>query len=167
MRKLDIQKEKIIIASDHGGFRLKEKIRSFLEKKGYQVKDAGCFNRESCDYPMYAYAAAKEVSLRNFSKGILICKSGIGNSIVANKLPRVRAALCYNLKAAKLSRKHNDANVLVLGDLFVKEAMAKRIVGLWLKTEFEGGRHLRRVEQIRDIEDKTNELFKKNRPANI
>jgi len=167
MRKLDIQKEKIIIASDHGGFRLKEKIRSFLEKKGYQVKDAGCFNQESCDYPAYAYAAAKEVSSGNFSKGILICKSGIGNSIVANKLPRVRAALCYNLKAAKLSRKHNDANVLVLGDLFVKEAMAKRIVGLWLKTEFEGGRHLRRVEQIRDIEDKTNELFKKNRPANI
>ncbi len=167
MRKLDIQKEKIIIASDHGGFRLKEKIRSFLEKKGYQVKDAGCFNRESCDYPAYAYAAAKEVSSGNFSKGILICKSGIGNSIVANKLPRVRAALCYNLKAAKLSRKHNDANVLVLGDLFVKESMAKRIAGLWLKTEFEGGRHLRRVKQIRDIEDKANELFKKNRPANI
>ena len=86
---------------------------------------------------------------------------------MANKLPRVRAALCYNLKAAKLSRKHNDANVLVLGDLFVKETMAKRIVSLWLKTEFEGGRHLRRVEQIRDIEDKTNELFKKDRPANI
>lgn len=167
MRKLDIQKEKIIIASDHGGFRLKEKIRSFLEKKGYQVKDVGCFNQESCDYPVYAYKAAKEVSLRNFSKGILICKSGIGNSMVANKLPRVRAALCYNLRAAKLSRKHNDANVLVLGSLFVNEALAKRMTSLWLKTEFEGGRHLRRVEQIKKIEDKTNELFKKNRSANI
>lgn len=167
MPKQSTQKEKVIIASDHGGFRLKEKIRSFLERKGYQVKDAGCFNQESCDYPEYAYAAAKEVSLGNSSKGILICKSGIGNSIVANKLPRVRAALCYNLKAAKLSRKHNDANVLVLGDLFVKEAMAKRIAALWLKTEFEGGRHLRRVKQIGDIEDKTNELFKKNRSADI
>lgn len=157
----------VVIGSDHGGFRLKEKIKKFLGDKGYQVKDVGCFNQESCDYPVYAYEAAKEVSLRNFSKGILICKSGIGNSMVANKLPGVRAALCYNLKAAKLSRMHNDANVLVLGALFVNEAMAKRMVSLWLKTEFEGGRHLRRVEQIKKIEDKTNELFKKNRPADI
>ena len=149
----------VVIGSDHGGFRLKEKIKKFLGDKGYQVKDVGCFNRESCDYPVYAYEAAKEVSLRNFSKGILVCKSGIGNSIVANKLPRVRAALCYNLKAAKLSRKHNDANVLVLGDLFVKEAMAKRIVGLWLKTKFEGGRHLRRVKQIKKIEDEVNQDY--------
>lgn len=144
----------VVIGSDHGGFRLKEKIKKFLGDKGYQVKDVGCFNRESCDYPLYAYEAAKEVSLGNFSKGILICKSGIGNSMVANKLPRVRAALCYNLKAAKLSRQHNDANVLVLGALFVNEALAKRMTSLWLKTEFEGGRHLRRTEQIKKIEDK-------------
>ena len=157
----------VVIGSDHGGFRLKEKIKKFLGDKGYQVKDVGCFNQESCDYPVYAYEAAKEVSLRNFSKGILVCKSGIGNSIVANKLPRVRAALCYNLKAARLSRQHNDANVLVLGDLFVNEAMAKRIVSLWLKTEFEGGRHSRRVEQIKKIEDEIYELFRKNRSANI
>src|SRR3989339_2034460 len=159
--------ENIAIGSDHGGFSLKEKLKAYLEKKGYAVKDAGCFSEESCDYPAYAYAVAKEVSSGRCSKGILICKSGIGNSIVANKVKGERAALCYNLKEARLSRQHNDANVLVLGDLFVNEAMAKRIVSLWLKTEFEGGRHLRRVKQIGHIEDKANELFRKNRPANI
>ena len=167
VRCQDVRIKKIVIGSDHGGFRLKEKLKAFLEKKGYCLKDVGCFNRESCDYPEYAYEVARLVSAGRFPRGILICKSGIGNSIAANKLKGVRAALCYNLKAAKLSRKHNDANVLVLGDLFVKEAMAKRIAGLWLQTEFEGGRHLKRVKQIGDIEDKTNELFKKNRSADI
>jgi len=142
----------VVIGSDHGGFRLKEKIKKFLSDKDYQVKDVGCFNQESCDYPAYAYEAAKEVSLRNFSKGILICKSGIGNSIVANKLPRVRAALCYNVKAARLSREHNDSNVLVLGSVFVNAKLAKNIIGVWMKTEFQGGRHRRRLNQIRQIE---------------
>lgn len=156
-------KEKIIIGSDHGGYRLKEKIKAFLESKGYRVKDVGCFNREPCDYPEYAYQVAHLVSSGNSSRGVLICKSGIGNSIVANKLPGVRAALCYNLKAAKLSRRHNDANILILGALFVKEALAKRIVSLWLKTEFEGGRHLRRVKEIKKIEDDIkDELSKKD-----
>jgi len=146
--------EKIIIGSDHGGFALKEKLKKFLEKSGYALKDAGCFSGESCDYPVYAYEVARGVSAGKFSRGILICKSGIGNSIVANKLSRVRAVLCYNLKAAKLSRLHNDANVLVLGALFVREPLAKRIVKVWLETEFEGGRHLRRVKQIIEIERK-------------
>ncbi len=144
----------IIIGSDHGGFALKEKLKIFLEKKGYKVKDAGCANQESCDYPEFAYAVAKEVSKGEFSRGILICKSGIGNSIAANKVKGVRAALCYNLKAAKLSRLHNDANLLVLGSIFVKEVLAKRMVSLWLATEFEGGRHLRRLKQIEDIENR-------------
>lgn len=143
---------KIVIGSDHGGFTLKEKIKKFLEKSGYKVKDIGCFNEESCDYPLYAYEVAAGVSSGKYSRGILICKSGIGNSIAANKLPGVRAALCYNLTAAKLSRQHNDANVLVLGALFTQEAMAKRIAGVWLKAQFEGGRHLRRLKQIRRIE---------------
>lgn len=147
-----VRVKRIVIGSDHGGFRLKEKLKDFLEKEGYQVKDTGCLNRESCDYPEYAYQVARLVSSGRFSRGILICKSGIGNSIVANKLKGVRAALCYNLKAAKLSRRHNDANILVLGALFVKEALAKRMTNLWLKTEFEGGRHLRRVRQIGKIE---------------
>lgn len=146
-------KEKhIAIGSDHGGFFLKEKLRVYLKKKGYTVKDAGCFNQESCDYPTYAYAVAKEVSSGRCSKGILICKSGIGNSIAANKVKGVRAALCYNLKAACLSREHNDANLLVLGSLFVTETLAKRMVTLWLNTKFEGGRHLRRLRKIQEIE---------------
>ena len=149
--------KKIIIGSDHGGFWLKEKLKAFLERRGYKVKDAGCFSRESCDYPQFAYEVARQVSSGRFKKGILVCKSGIGNSIVANKVAGIRAALCYNLRAAKLSRLHNDANLLVLGALFVKEPLAKRIASLWLKTGFAGGRHLRRVKQIRKIEEDINE----------
>src|SRR3989338_4105092 len=157
VRCQDVRIKKIVIGSDHGGFRLKEKLKAFLEKKGYCLKDVGCFNRESCDYPEYAYEVASLVSAGKFSRGILICKSGIGNSIAANKLKGVRAALCYNLRAAKLSRRHNDANLLVLCALFVKQPLARRMVSIWLSTAFEGGRHLRRVRQIRKIED---ELFR-------
>ena len=143
----------IPIASDHGGFALKEKIKQFLTKKGFLVKDYGAYSEESCDYPKLAYSLARDISRGKYDKGILICKSGIGNSIVANKLPEVRAALCYNAKAAKLSREHNDSNILVLGSLFVNEVFAKKIVGVWLKTEFAGGRHQRRLNQIRKIEE--------------
>jgi ribose 5-phosphate isomerase B len=144
--------EKIIIGSDHGGFDLKEKLKIFLEKKGLKVKDVGPYSAERCDYPEYAYAVAKEVSTGKFKRGILICKTGIGNSIVANKLPRVRAALCYNVKAAKLSRQHNDSNILVLGSVFVNEKLARKIVSAWLVEPFAGGRHKRRINQIRKIE---------------
>ncbi len=140
------------IASDHGGFALKEKIKKFLTKRGFLVKDYGTYSESSCDYPKFAYSLAKDVSRGKYDKGILICKSGIGNSIVANKLPKVRAALCYNIKAAKLSREHNNSNVLVLGSLFVNETLAKKIVNIWLKTEFAGGRHQRRLDQIGKIE---------------
>ncbi len=142
----------IVIGSDHGGFALKSALVKYMQKNlGLRVKDMGTFTEESCDYPQYAYAVARAVSAGKFSRGILICKSGIGNSIVANKLPRVRAALCYNETAAELSRLHNDSNVLVLGSRFVDEALAKKIVKVWLATKFEGGRHRRRVGQIRDI----------------
>jgi ribose 5-phosphate isomerase B len=144
--------EKIIIGSDHGGFALKEKLKVFLEKKGLKVKDVGPYSAERCDYPEYAYAVAKEVSSGKFKRGILICKTGIGNSIVANKLPRVRAALCYNVKAAKLSRQHNDSNILVLGSVFVNEKLARKITSVWLTEPFAGGRHKRRINQIRKIE---------------
>lgn len=144
--------ERIIIGSDHGGFALKEVIKVFLEKKGFKVKDVGPYSAERCDYPEYAYAAAKEVSTGKFRRGILICKTGIGNSIVANKLPRVRAALCYNVKAAVLSRQHNDSNMLVLGSIFVDEKLARRIVNSWLLELFCGGRHKRRINQIRKLE---------------
>ncbi len=145
--------KRIIIGSDHAGFKLKEKIKSYLEKKGYSVKDAGAYSQERCDYPGFAYSVALEVSKGKYKQGVLICKSGIGNSIVANRLPRVRAALCYNVKAAKLSRQHNDSNILVMGSGFVNEGLARRILNNWLNTEFEGGRHKRRLDLIKGIEE--------------
>ena len=144
----------ILIASDHGGFALKEKLKLFLNKKGFKIKDLGPFSDERCDYPEFAYSLASKISKGEFKRGILICKSGIGNSIVANRLVGVRAALCYNLKAAKLSRMHNDSNVLALGSVFTGPDLAKRIIGVWLNTKFEGGRHKKRLAQIREIERK-------------
>jgi len=146
--------KRIAIASDHAGFTLKEKIKPYLQSKKLGIEDLGTCSKERCDYPGFAYALAKKVSDGRVKRGILICKSGIGNSIVANKLPRVRAALCYNVLAARLSREHNDSNVLVLGSAFVNLKLAKKIIGIWLKTEFQGGRHKRRVDQIRKIERK-------------
>ena len=142
----------IAIASDHGGFVLKEKIKTYLDKRGFQIKDLGTHSSLPCDYPDYSYALAAGISAGKYKKGILICKTGIGNTIVANRLPGVRAALCYNLKAVRLSRQHNDSNVLVLGSLFVKEGLAKKMVAAWLATKFEAGRHLRRLDKIKNIE---------------
>ncbi|MDD4909753.1 MAG: ribose 5-phosphate isomerase B [Candidatus Omnitrophica bacterium] len=145
---------KIVIGADHGGFKLKEELLRFLKKKGIEVSDFGTYSEESCDYPEISYRVARAVSKKQYNRGILICKSGIGNSIVANKVRGVRAALAYNLKAAEFSRRHNDANVLVLGASFVTGDTAKKIVDAWLNTEFEGGRHSRRVRQISAIEKK-------------
>lgn len=142
----------ILIASDHAGFNLKEKIKIYLKKCGFSVKDFGTFCQESCDYPDFVYPLAKSISQGKHKRGILICKTGIGNSIAANKFPGVRAALCYNSKAALLSREHNDSNVLVLGSAFVNTALAKKIVSLWVKTKFLGGRHSRRLNKIKNIE---------------
>lgn len=144
--------KRIALGCDHGGFELKEKVSVFLKNAGYDVLDFGTFSQKPMDYPDTAYKAALAVSRRKAESGILICKSGIGNSIVANKVKGVRAALCYNMKAAKLSRQHNDANVLVLGSLFVKEEKAKKMIAAWLETSFEGGRHLRRIKKIERIE---------------
>ncbi|MCK9572059.1 MAG: ribose 5-phosphate isomerase B [Candidatus Omnitrophica bacterium] len=146
--------KELLIASDHAGFILKKKLSAFLKSKGILVRDLGTYNKERCDYPQYAYKLAKLISDGKNKLGILACKSGIGDSIVANRLPGVRAALCYNLKAAKLSRQHNDSNVLVLGAAFVKMELVKKIVLLWLKTDFAGGRHRRRLNQIKAIEKK-------------
>ncbi len=143
---------KIIIGADHGGFRLKEQITLWLKKKGHSVKDVGVYSESSCDYPLIAYDVARNVSVAKFPRGIIICKTGIGNSIVANKLPRVRAALCTNLEMAEFSRRHNDSNILVLGANFIDIRLAKKMLGVWLKTKFEAGRHLRRIKQIKDIE---------------
>lgn len=143
---------KIIIGSDHAGFKLKRILKSFLEKKGFRVIDVGTYTEESCDYPRFAYLVASQVSRGRYKTGMLICKSGIGNSIVANRFPGVRAALCYNLKAARLSREHNDANILVLAQGFIPPDLAKRITKVWLKTRFKAGRHKRRLDQIKKIE---------------
>jgi ribose 5-phosphate isomerase B len=143
---------RIAIASDHAGFVLKEKLRVFLSKSGLKVEDLGAYSKERCDYPRFAYALAQGVGKGKFNRGVLICKSGIGNSIVANRVPGVRAALCYNLKAARLSREHNDSNVLVLGSAFVNTQLAKRILRVWLKTEFLKGRHQKRLNILKKIE---------------
>jgi ribose 5-phosphate isomerase B len=144
----------IAIGADHAGFRLKEKIKKYLKDAGYLVKDYGTNSLESCDYPQIGLKVALAVAHKRARRGLLICKTGVGQSIVANKVPGVRAAVCLNLSSARYSRKHNDANVLVFGSLFLRESMAKRILGVWLKTKFEGGRHKRRVSQIREIEKK-------------
>lgn len=144
----------ILIASDHAGFALKEELKAYLQKKSISVKDLGTYSLESCDYPVYAYDLAVNISRGKYKRGILICKSGIGTAIVANRFAGVRAALCHNLKITKLSRQHNDSNVLVLGSAFVKPDLAKRMVWAWLNTKFLGGRHLRRVKLINQIDKK-------------
>jgi len=143
---------KMLIASDHAGFRLKEKLKAYLEKKHIQVKDLGTYSEERCNYPEFASALAQDISRGKHKQGILVCKSGIGNSIVANRYPGVRAALSYSVKAAKLSREHNDSNVLVLGSAFVNEITAKKILGVWMETKFAGGRHRKRLNQLKQIE---------------
>jgi ribose 5-phosphate isomerase B len=145
---------KIIIGSDHAGFKLKQKIKVYLQRFGFKAKDLGTYSEESCDYPIFAESLAKLISRGKYKKGILLCKTGIGNSIVANRFSGVRAALCYNVTAARLSREHNDSNVLVLGSAFVNADLAKRIVKVWLATKFQGGRHRRRLNRIKKIEKK-------------
>lgn len=144
--------KKIALGCDHGGFLLKEKIARYLKSKKISFVDVGAYSEASMDYPDTAYKAAHLVSIKKARAAILICKSGIGNSIVANKLKNVRAALCYNIKAARLSRLHNDANILVLGSLFVNEKKAKKMIDVWLTTAFEAGRHKRRLKKIERIE---------------
>ena len=144
---------KVFIGSDHRGFQLKKNLEVTLKALGHEVMDMGTHTENvACDYPEIAYKVALEVVRHSASRGILLCMSGIGHSIAANKVPGVYAALVYNKEAAALSRQHNDSNVLVLGSKFVNEADMKEIIKIWLSTEFEGGRHLRRKEQIQAIE---------------
>jgi ribose 5-phosphate isomerase B len=139
----------IIIGSDHAGFDLKEECRAFLEKFGdYRVTDAGVFSRESSDYPRIAHRVAGSVAKGEYGRGILICGSGIGMSIVANRYRGVRAALCHHTYMARMGRLHNDANVLAMGGRVVGPGLALEILEVFLKTEFEGGRHSSRLDQI-------------------
>ena len=139
----------IIIGSDHAGFDLKEACRSFLEGLAeFPVQDAGVFSRDSADYPYIAHKVSRAVSTGEFSRGILICGTGMGMSIAANRHKGVRAALCHNLYTARLARAHNDANLLCMGGRVIGVGIALEMVGLFLKTPFEGGRHQRRVDLI-------------------
>jgi len=139
---------RIAIGSDHRGFEVKRRIGSLLERLGHQVVDMGPSSSDSVDYPDYAIQVAKAVSERSVDRGILICGTSIGMCITANKVKGVRAAPCHDSITAEMSRRHNDANVLCLSADLLGEELIGRIVRLWLETEFEGGRHARRVEKI-------------------
>ena len=143
----------IAIGCDHGGYKLKEEIKRYLEEKGIEYNDLGCMSEESVDYPNIAKEVAKEVQTKKCEKGILICRSGIGMSICANKFKGIRCALCHNEETAKYSRMHNNSNILAMGadDISTNEAIL--IVRMWLATEFEGGRHKERLEIIEEIEN--------------
>jgi len=143
---------RIAIGSDHGGYKLKEDIKKYIVEKGYTYKDFGCNSEESCDYPDFGFSAAEAVSKGEFDRGVLICKSGIGMSIVANKVKGIRAALCYNADVARKSREHNNSNVLVLSADEVSINTAKDILNVWLSTNFTEGRHIRRIDKITQYE---------------
>jgi len=138
----------IALAADHAGFHLKERIKTLLDSLQIEYKDFGTYSNESCDYPDFGIRAAKAISKGECDRGILICGTGIGMSITANKVKGVRAALCTSVPMAEISRRHNDANVLVMGGRTTEEALALQMVEIWLKTGFDGGRHQRRVEKI-------------------
>lgn len=143
---------KIAIGADHGGFELKERIAEYLKSKGFEYKDFGTFSTESCDYPKYGREVAEEVAKGNFDRGILVCGSGIGMSVVANKVNGIHAALCFNMATAKSARTHNNSNVICLGQKQIDNDMALEMVDLWLHTDFEGGRHQRRVDMINELD---------------
>jgi ribose 5-phosphate isomerase B len=141
----------IVIGSDHAGFDMKEECKSFLAGSGeYTLMDMGVYNRDSSDYPRIAQQVARTVAAGEYQRGILICGSGIGMSIAANRFRGIRAALCHNLYLARMSRLHNDANILVLGGRVIGGALAMEIVDVFLKTECEGGRHKARLDMIDD-----------------
>lgn len=142
------------MACDHGGFELKEELKAYLKSIGHEPVDTGTFSEDSVDYPDYGILIAEKVSRGDLDRGILICGTGIGMSIVANKSRGVRAALANDLFSARLSREHTDANILVLGGRIIGKELAKEIVRVWLETPFAGGRHQRRLEKIGALEKK-------------
>lgn len=146
----------LTIASDHGGLELKEAVKLFLGQRGFECRDIGTFNKDSVDYPDFGERVSREVSQGQAEKGILICGTGIGMSIVANKFPGVRAALVHDEFTARMCKEHNDANIICLGGRVLTPDMACRLVDVWLSAEFEGGRHQKRLDKIRDLEK---ELF--------
>lgn len=144
-------KTDVIIGCDHAAFGLKERIKAFIIDQGIKVEDIGTFNEDSVDYTDFGIRVASAVSKKEFERGILICGTGIGMSIVANRFPGVRAALCTEMFSARMSRSHNDANILVLGGRVIGDILALEIVKTWLETPFEAGRHQKRIDKIDEI----------------
>ena len=139
--------DKIYIGSDHGGFKLKNEILKHLRENGYDIEDIGCYSEESCDYPIYAKLVSEKVIETN-SRGILVCGTGIGMSIAANRMNGIRASHCTDTFSARMTRMHNDSNILCLGERITGVGLAIDIADIWLNTEFEGGRHQKRIEMI-------------------
>ncbi|MBI3813696.1 MAG: ribose 5-phosphate isomerase B [Nitrospinae bacterium] len=146
--------EKIAIAADHGGFELKEDIKLFLKEIGYEPVDFGTHNNDSVDYPDFGIKVAEAISKGDMTKGILICGTGIGMSIVVNKFSNVRGALCNDVYTTRMSREHNDSNILILGGRVVGKGLAREMVRTWLTAKFEGGRHQKRLDKIKELEEK-------------
>ena len=142
---------KIAVAGDHGGFVLKEKIAAYLEEAGYEVENLGTYSEDSVDYPEYGKKCAEAVVSGQADRGIVVCGTGIGISIAANKVHGARCALCTSVHMAEMTRRHNDANMLALGGRTTEEGLALEIVKTWLETEFEGGRHQRRVDMLNNM----------------
>ena len=148
VRYKKIKSKKVLLASDHAGFRLKEVIKKFLIKKKMKTLDLGTNDNHSVDYPDYAHSLSKKMKKNKNQFGILVCGSGTGMSMAANKHKNIRAALCYNIKSTKLSRTHNNANVMTIGSRLIKKKVALQCVNVFLNTKFDGGRHKRRVKKI-------------------
>jgi ribose 5-phosphate isomerase B len=145
---------RVAVGSDHAGFPLKEKVRQYLEGKGYEVEDAGTDSTNSVDYPDFAAKVARRVASGQVSFGVVMCGTGVGVALSANKVPGIRAATCNETLSAHFARSHNNANVLAMGARLVDAAMAERILDTWFRTPFEGGRHGRRIEKISSIEQR-------------
>jgi ribose 5-phosphate isomerase B len=143
---------KIVIGSDHAGLSLKEELKEFLGSLGYRVHDMGTHSAQASDYPDYAAKVAEAVSTGQFPRGVLVCGSGVGMAIVANKFSNVRAVVCLDEETARISRCHNDTNIIALAERRTKTEDAQGILKTWLETEFEGGRHKARLDKIRDVE---------------
>lgn len=145
---------RIAIGCDHRGFALKQRLVAALTKAGHEIADVGCIGVESADYPDFAFAAGEMVAAGKADRGILVCGSGIGMSIAANKVRGVRASLCRTVEDARMTRRHNDSNVLVLSERQLGDPSTEELVAAWLVTPFEGGRHARRIEKIREYEER-------------
>jgi ribose 5-phosphate isomerase B len=149
---MSTDRNKIIIGSDHAAFKMKETIKSYLREKGFEVSDQGPESTDSVDYPDFGVKVAASVASGAYERGILMCGTGIGMSMVANRFPHVRAALCGDVFSAAMSRQHNDSNILVMGGRMIGDVLALEIVRVWLETPFDGGRHRQRIDKFDQID---------------